>query len=232
VPAPEPFLRANRVTLVAGAIAVALGAAVALGMKPSRDLTSVWVLLVKLAPFVAAAVAIAWLDVDRARRLRLPLIAPPLCFLVFFTYFVPQIFYYHNVGDFDLLYYTILVLTPFIILSLVLAIRLGGAGTGTVLRLAIAMILLQLSGIEDLAYVTNATRHGLMDGIPKVWTWADHITVFIGHPPTRGEAYAFIAVHIVLAVLVLALPARYVTAALNRLPSRRGAARQPEPERV
>jgi hypothetical protein len=226
VPAPEPFLRANRVTLVAGAIAVGLGAAVALGMKPSRDLTSLWVLLCKLAPFVAASIAIAWLDVDRARRLRLHLIAPPLCFLVFFTYFVPQIFYYHNVGNFDLLYYTILVLTPFVILSLVLSARLGGASTSTVLRLAIAMLLLQLSGIEDLAYVTNATRHGLMNGIPKVWTWADHITVFIGHPPTRNEAYAFIAVHVILAVLVLALPARYVTVA-----ARRAARREPEPER-
>jgi hypothetical protein len=215
VPAPEPFLRANRVTLVAGAVAFALAAAVAFGMKPSRDLTSLWVLLVKLTPFVAASVAIAWLNLDWSRRLRLHLVLPPVCFLVFFTYFVPKIFYYHNVENFDLLYYTVLVLVPFVILSLVLSARLGGASTGTVLRLAGAMILLQLSGIEDLAYVTVATTAGLMPGIPRVWAWADHITVFIGHPPTRNEAFAFIGVHIVLAVLVLTVPGRLFAAALR-----------------
>jgi hypothetical protein len=229
-PPPEPFLRANRVTLVAGAVAFALAAAVAFGMKPSRDLTSLWVLLVKLTPFVAASIAIAWLDLDWSRRLRLHLILPPLCFVVFFTYFVPTIFYYHNVDNFDLLYYTILVLVPFIILALVLSARLGGASTGTVLRLAGAMILLQLSGIEDLAYITVATRAGLMPGIPDVWTWADHITVVIGHPPTKVEAFVFIGVHVLIAVLVLAVPGRYLAAARQRLPlRRREPAREAEP---
>jgi hypothetical protein len=228
VPAPESFLRANRVSLIAGAVAFALAAGVALGMKPSRDLTSVWVLLVKLAPFVAASVAIAWLDRDWARRLRLHLVLPPLCFLVFFTYFVPKIFYYHNVDNFDLLYYTVLIEVPFIILSLVLSARLGGASTGTVLRLAGAMILLQLSGIEDLAFVTIATMSGAMPGIPRVWTWADHITVVIGHPPTRDEAFAFIGVHVVLAVLVLALPGRFFAAAVRRVSPRRVTPRQAE----
>jgi len=119
----------------------------------------------------------------------------------------------------------VLVLVPFIILSLVLSARLGGASTGTVLRLAGAMILLQLSGIEDLAFITISTMAGTMPGIPRVWTWADHITVVIGHPPTRNEAFAFIGVHLVLAVLVLAVPARFVAAAVRRLPQR-------HPERV
>jgi hypothetical protein len=34
--------------------------------------------------------------------------------------------------------------------------------------------------------------------------------VFLGHPPTRAEAFAFIAVHLVLAGLVLFLPASAV----------------------
>jgi hypothetical protein len=210
VTAPEPFLRANRVTLVAGTIALALAAEVFFGMTPSRDLTSLWVLLAKLTPFVAASIAVAWLDLDWSRRLRLHLVLPPLCFLVFFTYFVPKIFHYHNENNFDMLYYTVLMLVPFVILSLVLSARLGGASTGTVLRLATAMILLQLSGIEDLAFLINEAMSGtLPGGIPQVWTWADHITVVIGHPPTKYEAYAFIGVHVALALLVLALPGRF-----------------------
>jgi hypothetical protein len=220
--APESFLRANRVTLVAGVIAAGLAALVYFGMPHSRTIGSVWVLLVKLTPFVAAAIAIAWLDHGWARRLRLPIVLPPLTFLVFFAYFVPKIFFYAD-GPFERLYYTVLILTPFIILSLVLAMRLGGAGTSTVLRLAAAMMLLQLSGIEDLAFLTvNDLRGTELHPIPEVWTWADHITVFIGHPPTKYEAYAFIAVHLVLVGLVLFLPGRAVRAALRRLRPNRG----------
>jgi hypothetical protein len=213
------FIRANRVTLIAGAIAIGLSATVYFGMPHSRDIESLWVLLVKLTPFVAASIAIAWLDLGWANRLRLQLILPPLCFLVFFAYFVPKIFYYGNLGaDFGQLYYTVLMLVPFIILSLVLSTRLGGAARSTVLRLAGAMILLQLSGIEDLAFVTVNDLSGTpYDPIPEVWTWADHMTVRIGHPPTRNEAFVFIAVHIVAAVLVLALPGRLVRTVGRRL---------------
>jgi hypothetical protein len=43
------------------------------------------------------------------------------------------------------------------------------------------------------------------------------MTVRIGHPPTRNEAFAFIAVHVAAAVLVLALPGRFVRAVGRRL---------------
>ena len=46
--------------------------------------------------------------------------------------------------------------------------------------------------------------------IPEVWTWASHMTVFLGHPPTKAEAFGFIGVHLVLAGLVLFLPGRAV----------------------
>jgi hypothetical protein len=224
-PAPptprRAFLRDNRVTLIAGMIAVVLAATVYFGMPHSRDLTSLWVLLVKLTPFVAAAIAIAWMDRWWARRLRLELVLPPLCFLAFFAYFVPKIFFYSD-RDFTKLYYNVLILVPFVILSLVLSLRLGGASTSTVLRLAAAMILLQLSGIEDLAFLLVNDLSGTpLATIPDVWTWADHIAVRIGHHPTKYEAYAFIAVHVTIAVLVLALPGRLFRTVGRRL--RRGA---------
>jgi hypothetical protein len=211
------FLRANRVTLIAGAAAAALGATVYFGMPHERDLTSLWVLLVKLTPFVAASIAIAWLDLRWARKLRLELILPPLCFLGFFAYFVPKIFFYSD-QEFSKLYYTVLILVPYVILSLVLSLRLGGARTATVLRLAAAMLLLQLSGIEDLAFLLVNDLSGTpLATIPEVWTWADHIAVRIGHHPTKYEAYAFIAGHVTAAVLVLALPGRFFRAIGRRL---------------
>jgi hypothetical protein len=214
----RPFLVSNRVSLVAGLVTVGLAAAVFFGMEHTRELTSLWVLLAKLAPFVAASIAIAWLDVGWAQRLRLHLIAPVLCFLVFFLFFVPRIFHFHNEDNFEQVYYTILMLVPFVILSLALALRLGGASTSTVLRLSTAMILLQLSGLEDLAFLTTEKLYGtLTGGWPQVWEWADHITVVIGHPPTNTEALVFIGVHVALAAVVLALPGRYVTATVRRL---------------
>ena len=217
------FLRTNRVSLIAGGIAAALAVFVYFGMPHSRDLTSLWVLLFKLTPYVAAVVAIAYLDQGWSRRLRLELIAPPLCFLVFFAYFVPKIFFYSD-KDFTKLYYNTLIMVPFIILSLLLAMRLGGGSTATVARLGAAMILLQLSGIEDLAFLLVNDLSGTpLATIPDVWTWADHIAVRIGHHPTKYEAYAFITVHIVLAILALALPARFFRALGRRLPTRRRA---------
>lgn len=219
-----PFLRANRVSLVALVVAVVLTVTVLLTVPHGRGVSSLWVMLLMLSPFAAATVAIGWLDVAWAQRLRLHLILPPACFLAFFCYFVPRQFYFGGLGDdFDGLYFTTLMLVPFVILSLVLCLRLGGARTSVVVRLAVAMLLLQLSGIEDLAFLTvNDLSGTAFSPIPEVWTWADHMAVRLGHYPTRTEAFAFIAVHVALAVTVVALPDR-AWRALARLPRRRPA---------
>lgn len=214
--------------LVASAAALGLAAIVYFGMPHERELTSLWVLLAKLTPFVAATVAIAWLDQRWAHRLRLHLILPPLCFLAIFAFFVPRIFYAAGIAqEFDQLYYTVLMLVPFIILALVLSVRLGGASRSTVLRLAAAMLLLQLSGIEDLAFLTINDLSGTPYADPEVWFWADHIAVRLGHHPTRYEAYGFIAVHVALAILVLALPGRAYQAIGTRLHRLAGSKRPP-----
>jgi hypothetical protein len=225
-PARGPFLASNRVALVAGAIATVLAAAVYFGLPHSRDLTSLWMLLAKLMPFVAAAIAVAYIDLAWAQRLRLHLILPPLCFLAFFAYFVPKILFYGNVGaDFGQLYYTVLIMVPFVILALALSARLGGASRSTVLRLAFGMLIIQLSGIEDLAFLTVNDLSGTdYATIPDVWIWADHMTVRLGHPPTKYEAFAFIIVHLILAVLVFTVPGRAVRAVARRF-GRRGRGR-------
>jgi hypothetical protein len=223
------FVRANRVSLLALVVAVGLAAAVYLSTPRGHGLSSLWVLLFSLTPFAAATVAIAWLDQPWARRLRLPLILPPLCFLIFFAVFVPYVFVLFGRNDFDRyyddLYNAQLMVVPFVILALVLSIRLGGGSRSTVVRLAAAMLLLQLSGIEDLAVLLiRDLGEPNPRPIPQVWDWADHMAVRLGHHPSKYEAYVFIAVHLAAAVAVLAVPGRLVRGTGRRLRSalRRG----------
>jgi hypothetical protein len=212
------FLSANAVCLVATAVAAVL-AAIVWSLPHEHKISSLWVFLFKLSPVVAAGVAVAWLDLDWARRLKLPLLAPVACFLVFFCFFVPRNFFYALVKeDGTETYYNMLTLVPFVILALALAYRLGGGSRETSLRLTFSMLLLQLSGLEDLAFLTvNPHTDPKWTPIPEKWTWADHMTVFLGHAASKHEAYAFITVHVVLALLVLFLPVHVVTALAGRV---------------
>jgi hypothetical protein len=189
-----------------------------LALPHQRDIPSIWVLLVKLVPFVLATEAVALLDVERARRLGLARLAIPAVFLLFFCFFVPKIFFASGDATFEQLYYLMLTLTPFVILGLVLAYRLGGGAAATARRLSYALLLLMLSGLEDLAYIlVNHHTDPAFQHIPAVWTWADHMTVFVGHPLTKAQAFVFIGVHVTLAALVLFLPARAITGPVSRL---------------
>ncbi|GAA1702304.1 hypothetical protein ACBR40_15775 [Nonomuraea sp. AD125B] len=202
------MIRANLVTLVMGVVAVALAGLVRFVLPYEQDITTLWGFLVKLTPQLAAIVAVAWLDVETARRLRLHLIALPALFLGFLLYFVPATFIRamdieDGSGTFEDLYLHVVVFVPFLIVALLVAYRIGGGSREGVLRTGAAMSILHVSGLEDLVAVSMNRR---LDGIPEVWAWADHITVRIGHPATKAEAYAFIAAHVVAALLVLFLP--------------------------
>jgi hypothetical protein len=193
-----------------------------LALPHQRDIPSVWVLLLKLLPFVLATEAVALLDPDWARRLGLARLLLPAVFLGYFCLFVPKIFFNSGDATFDQLYYLMLTLTPFLILGLVLAYRLGGGAAATTRRLSYAMLLLMLSGLEDLAYIlVNHHTDPKWQHIPQVWTWAHHMTVFLGHPLTKTQAFGFIAIHVTLAGLVLFLPARAITGPVTRLTRRR-----------
>ncbi|MFG1612177.1 hypothetical protein ACGFI3_05440 [Nonomuraea wenchangensis] len=202
------MIRANLVTLVMGVVAVALAGLVRFVLPYEQDITTLWGFLVKLTPQLAAIVAVAWLDVETARRLRLHLLVLPALFLGFLLYFVPATFIRamdieDGSGTFEDLYLHVVVFVPFLIVALLVAYRIGGGSREGVLRTGAAMSILHVSGLEDLVAVSMNRR---LDGIPEVWAWADHITVRIGHPATKAEAYAFIATHVVAALLVLFLP--------------------------
>ncbi|MEU7002204.1 hypothetical protein [Nonomuraea sp. NPDC046570] len=206
----QSFWRANRVALLAGVVALAAAGAVRFVLPYERELTSLWLFLAKLVPQIAAIVAIAWLDVEWARRLRLHLVAMPAIFLAFLLYFVPKTFMTARdmaaeLATFEDLYLHVVVFVPFLIVALVLVYRIGGGTREGVLRTGAAMTILHVSGLEDLVAVSMNSQ---LDAIPEVWDWAHHITVRIGHAATKYEAYAFIAAHVVAAILALTLPRR------------------------
>lgn len=222
--------RAHMPFLTLAGAAVVAAAAVWFGMPHEKEISNLWVLLAKLAPFVLALEAIARLEIAPSTRRRLAMAAVPATFVVFFCWFVPKIFFHSDDGQ--QLYYYVLTLTPFVILALALAYRLGGAAAGPVRRVGYAMLLLMLSGLEDLAFLTvNAHTDPAWTPIPERWDWAEHMTVFAGRPLTKYEAYVFIAVHVVLAVLVLTLPARVVAGPVRTVLRRRRPAAAPAPAR-
>jgi hypothetical protein len=212
----------------AGCLAAAgvLAAVIWFVLPHEQEVTSAAMLLFKLTPFAFAVAAIALADDALLRRLRLHLVAIPAAFLLFFCFFVPRIFFYSGTdGDFPKLYYHMLTAVPLIILALVLSFRLGGGAAGTTARLGFAMLLLMLSGLEDLAFLlVNPITDPRFRPIPDVWPWASHIKVFLGHAPTKYEAYAFIAVHVVLAAAVLFVPGRWLRAVVRAGPFRRSGA--------
>lgn len=208
----ESFWRANRVALLAGIVALALAGVIRFGLPYEQDITSLWGFLIKLTPQLAAAVAVAWLDVEWARRLRLHLLAVPAIFLGFLLYFVPKTFMLaldmqDGTAEFEALYLHVVVFVPFLIVGLLLAYRLGGGSREGVLRTGVAMTILHVSGLEDLMAVLMNSR---LTAIPEVWKWADHITVRLGHPATKNEVFVFIGVHVVLALLVLFFPRKWL----------------------
>ncbi|WP_018684947.1 hypothetical protein [Actinokineospora enzanensis] len=201
-------VRAHTTFIILLVAALVAAAAVWFGFPHEKAIPNIWVFLAKLAPFVIAVEAIAAMRFGPRTMQLAARVVVPVCFLVFFAYFVPQIFF--AAANDKSFYYLVLTLTPFVILSLTLSHRLGGGTPGGARRLGYAMILLQLSGIEDLAFLTvNPHTDPAWTPIPEVWTWADHMTVVLGHAATKYEAYAFIAVHVVLAVLILTLPDRF-----------------------
>jgi hypothetical protein len=214
----QPRLREHLPAGILACAALAAAAVVWFALPHTRDLANVAELFAKLIPFVLALEAIALARLSSAARRVIALAVVPLSFLVYFGYFVPRIFFESGRGQ--SIYYLLLTVTPFLILALVLAFRLGGGSGGMARRLGYAMLLLQLSGLEDLAYIlVNPQTDPEWTTIPPVWSWADHMTVFAGRPLTKNEAFVFIAVHVVLAILVLTLPDRFWRRLTGRTPA-------------
>ena len=194
-----------------GACALLLGLYALFFMPAEDEVRNLGIFLFKLSPFCCAALSISLLDPKLVARFRLTVLFLFVCFGVYFFVYVPKVFFDVFFKEAEGLYYMTLVIVPFIILSLTLAFRLGGGGTGTSLRIAFGLLLLMISGLEDLAFLTiNPHEPGKWSPIPEVWEWPSHMIVRLGHAPTKYEAYAFIAVHVGLALVVALHPFRFL----------------------
>ncbi|MFD2205736.1 hypothetical protein [Kiloniella antarctica] len=186
-----------------GMCAVLLGGYAILLLPSEREVKSLGIFIFKLTPFLFAALAISLFDPEIFKRLRVTVPIAYICFAIFFFFYVPKMFFDVAFRDAGNLYYMTLLIVPCLILAFALMYRMGGGSTGMVLRIAIGLLILMLSGIEDLAFLTiNPHEVGKYNPIPEVWSWASHMKVRIGHYPTKYEAFAFIGVHVVLALTV------------------------------
>ena len=91
----------------------------------------------------------------------------------------------------------------------------GDSGTGSRFGAGIAAVLVVISGLNDFTFWCI---HTFSSGTkPTHFTWATHMIVFLGGPPTVLGAAIFVVVHLLLAVGVLCLPlGRWVDRALLR----------------
>lgn len=194
-----------------GFLSVILTCYIILIMPPEDEVRNLGIFLFKLTPFICAALAISLLDPNIISRFHLTIPLVFLCFAGFFFVYVPRMFFEVFYNEAEGLYYKTLIVVPFVILSLTLAFRLGGGGTGTTLRIAFGLLLLMISGLEDLAYlIINPHPPGKWNPIPEIWEWPSHMIVRIGHAPTKYEAYAFIIFHVTLAFIVAFHPMRFM----------------------
>jgi hypothetical protein len=214
------YRRRSWLWLVPAVPAVVLVLLVMVVMPPEQTLENVGDWAFRLSPFVLAVIAVSLLPKGR--------FGPALIVIGVVVYMgyldtgmVLRILDLANAPDeeqqavFEHVYQFELFVATFIVLFGLFAYRMAGARTVSVLKVGAASILVVVSGLNDLTFwLTNDWG---ADGRPAVLRWASHIIVFVGGPPSVVTAWVFLAVHLVLAGLVLALPlGRMVDRALAR----------------
>lgn len=197
--------------LLAGLIMVVL--------PPDRTLDNLAEWAFRLSPFLLAVLAVSLLP-----RGRFSAALVVLAVVVYMSYvdtaFVLRILRYGQdradgvTSTFQLVYQFELVVVTYTVLFGLLAFRLGGARTTTVLKTGVAAVLIVISGMNDLTFWVF---YEWPEGRPTVFDWASHISVFVGGPPSVTTAVVFMTVHIVLAAVVVALPlGRWTDRALHQ----------------
>lgn len=182
---------------------LAVAAAGAVHELVPNDVENLGSFLFALLPFVLAAEAVARFPMAWRAVWWVPATLVTGTFTVVMAGFAPLMFGSVVDNDFDRFYGQMRILVVFLILALVLGLRLGGATAAQVRRGAYACLLVMLSGLEDLMFQVWRGQD-----IPDKWEWAEHITVRLGHVASQNEAFVFIGVHLVLALVVLLVPFR------------------------
>lgn len=205
--------------LLTGVPTVVLAAVITVVLPPKQTLENLADWAFRLSPLLLAVLTIALLP-----RWRLGVVFPVLATVGFMgvldTGLVLRILAFgaapkdEQDASFQGIYQFQLLMAAFVVLSGLLAYRMGGARTTSVLKAGVASVLVVISGLNDFTFWLT---YDWPDGRPDRFSWASHIIVFVGGPPTVTTAVVFMAVHFVLAAAVVAAPlGRLVDRALDR----------------
>ncbi|MGW5719711.1 hypothetical protein ACWEVP_26340 [Amycolatopsis sp. NPDC003865] len=205
-PVAALYRRRQWLWLVAAVPAVVTTLLIMVVLPPDQTLDNVGDWAFKLCPFVFAVLTVSLFPRGR--------FGPALIVFAVFVYMSyldtelvmrVQDFARSPDQDFQPVYQFELFVTTFIVLFALLAYRLGGGRTANVLKVGIASILVVISGVNDLTFwaLNDVWAAGTK---PTELKWASHMIVFLGGPPSVPAAVAFMAVHLVLAAIVVALP--------------------------
>lgn len=200
------YRRRQWLWLVAAVPAVVTTLLIMVVLPPDQTLDSIADWAFKLCPFVFAVLTVSLFPRGR--------FGPALIVFAVFVYMSyldtelvmrVQGFARSPDQDFQPVYQFELFVTTFIVLFALLAYRLGGGRTANVLKVGVASILVVISGVNDLTFwaLNDVWSAGTK---PTELKWASHMIVFLGGPPSAPAAVAFMAVHLVLAAIVVALP--------------------------
>jgi hypothetical protein len=204
--------------LLAGAVGGGLTLLIMVVLPPDRTIDNPAEFLLKISPVVCAVLAIG--GFPQHPRLGLAVLGVVVLGYmgVLDTLYVLKVVALADAPDqaaaFPAFYQIAIFVNAFTVLAILLGYRLGGAPSGRVLRLGFASTLMLVSGINDISFYY---LYGWPDGRPARFTWASHITVFVGQPATPTVAIIFCAVHFLLAGLILAGP-KLFTRSKERIP--------------
>jgi len=179
--------------------------------KHTLEIMNLGVFFIKILPFVFAMAAICFFPFDRV-NVPLKLLFVLFSFGVIFSYgFCKLIFLFLKQVEYQEFYLLLQMITPIIILSLALALRCGGMLAKDVAVFGAIAFIYMVSGIEDLmAQVVRMSSPGYV--FPETWDWATHMTIFVGRPLNKYEAFVFIGIHFVIIALIL-----YIAYAKNNI---------------
>jgi hypothetical protein len=194
--------------LVPAVPAAGLAGLIMVVLPPDQKLDNLAEWAFKLSPFVLAVLAVALLPRWRFSPALL-VVAVVVYMGILDTGMVLRVIDYGDVPKsqqqeaFQSVYQFELLTATFIVLFALLAYRVAGARTASVIKVGAASILVVISGLNDFTFWL--TYHW-PDGRPTEFRWASHIIVFVGGPPSVATAVVFTVIHLALAGAIMALP--------------------------
>lgn len=202
------YLRRAWLWLVPAVPAGVLTVLIMVVLPPEQTLGNLADWAFRLSPFVLAVLTVALLP--RWRFAPALLVLAVIVYMGFLdTAMVLRILDYgatppaRQDAAFEHVYQFELFTATFVVLFGLLAYRIAGARSTSVLKLGVAGILVVISGLNDLTFWF---AYDWPNGRPAELRWASHISVFVGGPPSVATAVVFLVLHLALAGAVLAVP--------------------------